>query len=71
MRCFVIAFLGNGGKLASELDENFKLLFPVTLQYLWNTKPKHLDYISQTLRTRYFRNKAIGAETANEMTNVS
>lgn len=67
----MVGYLDNDGQLAAEIDENFKLLFPVTMQYLWNTKPKYLDYISQMIRTHYFKDKAIGAETSDEMTTVS
>lgn len=67
----VADYLDNDGKLAAEIDENYKLIFPITMQYLWNTKPKHLDYLSQMIRTHYFGDQQIGADTSDEMTNVS
>ncbi|XP_065216336.1 esterase FE4-like [Planococcus citri] len=64
----VAHYLSNGGELAAEIDQYYKILFPITLSYLWSTKLIHLNYISQTLRAHYFGDRKIGAETAHEMT---
>ena len=63
-------YLDNDGKLAAEINEHFTLLFPITMQYLWNTKSKHLNYISRAIRTHYFNDEQISEKTANEMTSV-
>lgn len=68
---FSTGYLANDGKLAAEIDQNYKLLFPILLSYLWDTKAIYLDYISQILRLHYFGYREIGAETAHEMTEVS
>ncbi|XP_065216352.1 esterase E4-like [Planococcus citri] len=64
----VAHYLSDDGELASEIDQYYKLLFPVTLLYLWDTKIKHLNYISQALRSHYFSDRKIGDETCHQMT---
>ncbi|XP_065216356.1 esterase FE4-like [Planococcus citri] len=64
----VAHYLDNGGELAAEIDQYYKLLFPITLSYLWDTKLIDLNFISQTLRTHYFGDREIGAETSHELT---
>lgn len=58
------------GQRVKELNDHYKLLFPITLQYLWNTKNKYMDYISQILKAYYFHDKEISEDTAEEMTQV-
>lgn len=70
-RVLVLGYLCNDGELAAEIDEKFELLFPITMQYLWNTKPDQLDYISRIIRRHFFQDRTIGAETSDEMTKVS
>ncbi|XP_065216354.1 acetylcholinesterase-like [Planococcus citri] len=64
----VAHYLSDDGELASEIDQYYKLLFPVTLLYLWDTKIKQMNYISQTLRSYYFGDRKIGNETCHQMT---
>ncbi len=52
------------------LNDHYKLLFPVTLQYLWNAKRKHVDFLSSVIRRHYFGNREIGQETAAAITEV-
>lgn len=57
--------------MAQQINEHYKLLLPVTLQYLWNTKGKYMDYVSQMLRTYYFQDQEINADTAEQMAQVN
>ncbi|XP_065216335.1 esterase FE4-like isoform X2 [Planococcus citri] len=66
----VARYLENGGERSSQIDENYKLLFPIIMQYLWNTKTDHLNYISLAIRTHYFADQGIGDETAVELTSM-
>ncbi|XP_065216360.1 esterase E4-like [Planococcus citri] len=63
-------FLQKEGELAAEIDQYYKILFPLSLAYLWNTKLSYLNFISQVLRVHYFGNRKIGAETSHEMTEL-
>ncbi|XP_065219706.1 venom carboxylesterase-6-like [Planococcus citri] len=63
-------YLDNDGELAAEINDYSEILFPITMQYLWDTKVKHLNYISRTIRTRYFGSGEINESTANEMTSM-
>ncbi|XP_065216350.1 carboxylic ester hydrolase-like [Planococcus citri] len=65
-----VELLQKGGNLAAEVDQHYKLLFPIMLGYLWNTKLSYLDNISRTLRSHYFGNRKIGAETSHEITKL-
>lgn len=65
------ALLANNSKKANIVNKFYKTLFPIMLQYLWNTKEKNLNYISQIIKTHYFGEEDMGEENANEMVRVS
>ncbi|XP_065226957.1 esterase E4-like [Planococcus citri] len=62
--------IDNDAELAPLINEDYELLFPITMQYLWNTKVEDLNFISKALRKRYFGNREIGKETDREMTSM-
>ena len=66
-----IDLLANNGKKAAILNEFYRTLFPVTFQYLMNTKEKYLNYISDLVKLHYLGEKDIGLQTANETVQVS
>lgn len=67
----LIGFLSNNGELAKELNDKYRIIMPITLQYFWHSKRKYLDYISDSLRWHYFGNQEIGANTSTSISRVS
>lgn len=66
----ISAFLAEGGRKAVLLNKFYNTLFPIILQYLWNTDEKYQNDVSHIIRTRYFGNKDIGLQTTEEMVQV-
>ncbi|XP_065216347.1 esterase FE4-like isoform X2 [Planococcus citri] len=67
----VSALLENQGEKAAILNKFTKILLPILLQYLWNTKAKHMDYVSEILKTHYFGEKDMSLQTAHQLVQES
>lgn len=63
--------LSNNGEMAKELNDHYRIIMPIMLQYFWQSKSKYLDYISDSLRRYYFGNQEIGANTSEALNKVS
>ncbi len=56
--------------LLTEVNEYYKLLFPILIQYIFNTKPKDNDFVSSVVKKHYFGNEPICTDTTDNVTQV-
>ncbi|XKL67579.1 hypothetical protein PGB90_003070 [Kerria lacca] len=64
------SYLSNNGKLADEINENYKRLFPIIFNYGYWLPEEKLDVITEKLKHFYFGNKSIGMDTAKELVDI-
>lgn len=58
--------------MATNLETVYKRLFPIIFYYgVWLEDEKKVAAITEALKAFYFKDKAIGPETAHELVDVS
>lgn len=57
------AYLINDGKLAKEVNANYKRLLPLINEYFFTVHPDDLDNVTEQVKQFYFGNRGIGPET--------
>lgn len=68
---YFTGLLSGDGWRVRVMDAEYKKLFPISMQYLWTSKLKYQDEMSEKIRKHFFGNKHINGSTVLQIIDVS